>query len=163
MERFENIWLSSEEHIKNYQEIKKQKQILKNLDDINAGDKYFDFPRIMVNGTVFPIIFDNIGRLIISDDNIQFFVNKNYNIQQYRGINNSDNIFISYDQISNIELISYKTAFIRYFENIWIKISFLENSINKNLLLSYSGKGFIMKKIRRQNTELFDKIRSKIK
>lgn len=162
MDRFENIWLSSEEHIKNYQEIKKQKQLLKKIDTINAGDKYFDFPRMMVNGFVFPVIFDNIGRLIISDNNIQFFVSKNYNSQQYSGINNRDNIVISYGQISHIELIRFNTAFIRYFENIWIKILFVENSMNKNLLLSFSGKGFIMKKIRRQNTELYDKIRSKI-
>lgn len=161
MERFENIWISSEEHLKIHQEIKGQKHILKNALDPNIGEKYYDFPRIFVSLDWFPVIFDNIGRLIISDDNIQYYVSPTYN-NQYRGINKGDNVFISYSQITNIELISYKMAFIRYFDNFWIKISYNDNGINKHLLVSNSGKGFVVKKIKGKNTELLNLIKSKI-
>ena len=64
--------------------------------------------------------------------------------------------------ITNIELISYGMAFIKYFDNFWIKISYFDNGINKHLLISNSGKGFVMKKIKRENTNLLDLIKSKI-
>lgn len=160
MERFENIWISSEDHLKIYQEIKGQKHILKNVLDPNIGEKYYDFPRIFVSMDSFPVIFNNIGRLIISDDNIQFYVSSIDN-NQYRGINKGDNVFISYSQITNIELISYRMAFIRYFDNLWIKISYVDNGNSKHLLVSNSGKGFAMKKIKRENTELLNLIKSK--
>jgi len=161
MGRFENIWTSSEDHLKIYQEIKRQREILKNALDQNIGARYYDFPRVFVSMDLFPVIFDNIGRLVVSDDNIQFHVTP-IDSNQYRGINKSDNIFISYRQITNIELIRYKMAFIRYFDNIWIKISYSDNDINKHLLVSHSGKGFVMKKIKRKNAELLNLIKDRI-
>ena len=161
MECFENIWISSEDHLKVFREIKGQKYFLKNANDPNVGDKYYDFPRVYVGADVFPVIYENIGRLIISHENIQFYVSQIDN-NRYRGINKGDNVFISYNEITNIELISYRMAFIRYFDNFWIKILYLDNGINKHLLVSNSGKGFIMKKIKRENIELMNLIKSKI-
>ena len=161
MERFENIWISSEDHLMIFKEIKGQRHILKNTLNQNIGEKYYDFPRTYISGDVFPLIFDNVGRLIISDDNIQFYVSPIDN-NQFRGINKGENVFISYNQITNIELISYRMAFIKYFDNFWIKISYFDNGINKHLLISNSGKGFVMKKIKRKNTDLLDLIKSKI-
>ena len=80
-----------------YKEIKGQRHILKNALNQNIGEKYYDFPRTYVSGDVFPIIFNNFGRLIISDDNIQFYVSPIVNYQ-FSGINKGENVFISYNQ-----------------------------------------------------------------
>lgn len=162
MERFENIWISTEDHLKIFREIKGQRQILKNVDKLNIGDKYYDFPRIFVSYDLFPVIFENIGRLIISDDTIQFYVSTNEDLKQYRGINKGGNIFISYNQITNVELTNYKSAFISYFDNYWIKVSYKENETYKHILISNSGKGLVMRKIKRKNIELLDFIKSRI-
>jgi hypothetical protein len=162
MERFEDIWISTEDHLKIFREVKSQRQILKNVDKLDIGDKYYDFPRIFVSNDLFPVIFENIGRLIISDDTIQFYVSSNEDLSQYCGINKGGNLFISYNQITNIELISYKSAFISYFDNYWIKISYKENGTDKHILISNSGKGLVMRKIKRKNIELLDFIKRKI-
>jgi hypothetical protein len=163
MQRFENIWMSSEDHLKVFREIKSQKKVLKNAHDPKVGEKYYDFPRIITGLNVIPVIFENIVRLVISEDSLQFYVNSNESTEQYRGINKGDNIFISYNQIKNIELIRYNTAFIRYFDNNWIKLSYFENGFDKHILFSNSGKGFVMKRLKNENIELLNLINSKIK
>jgi len=39
-------------------------------------------------------------------------------------------------------------AFIPYFDNSWIKLNYVEDGIEKDILISNSGKGFVMKKIK---------------
>lgn len=156
-----NIWKSSEKHLNVLKEIKILKYNLRNVLDLDIDDKFYDFPRKFVNENVFPVIFDSIGELIISDETIQFCTNQLENYE-YQGINKINNISISYDQITNIELIRYKIAFIRYFDNFWIKISYLDNGIHNSILFSNSGKGFVMKEIKRKNIELIAMVESKI-
>jgi hypothetical protein len=49
-----------------------------------------------------------------------------------------------------------KMYFLSYFDIHWVKISYFENNLEKHLLLSNSGAGLVMKKIRQQNAELLN-------
>ncbi|PCH66752.1 MAG: hypothetical protein COC06_12270 [Bacteroidales bacterium] len=105
MERFEKIWLSSENHLEIFKEIKKQKKLLSKLEDPSVGKKYFDFPRIIFRSQIIPVVFESIGRLIISDSSIQFYSNSTNSNFQYHGINKNEKFFINFDQIKDIELV----------------------------------------------------------
>ncbi|UII19106.1 hypothetical protein [Fulvivirga ligni] len=162
MERFEDIWISSEEHLDKFKEVKKNRKILKNMHELDVSDRLYDFPRVMVGNNIFPVIFENIGRLILSDDNLQFYNCGTEDKPQYDGINKSGNFHISIENIINIELATYKKALISYFDNTWVKIHFIEDGINKNILISNSGVGFMMKKVKNKNMDLLKLIKEKM-
>jgi hypothetical protein len=153
MERFDKIWISSERHLESFKVLKKNRKILANVLDPNIDEKFYDFPRIVISGNVFPVIFESYGRLIVSDSGIQFYHDSTDN-GNYFGINKGDNIFISYEQMKEIKIQKSKTSFIPYFNNSWIKIIYDNAGIEKDILISKSGKGFVMRKIRKKNIEL---------
>jgi hypothetical protein len=163
MKRFENIWLSTENHLINQNEIRRESKILRNVLDPNVPEKFYDFPRVQVGNNVFPVIFQNIGRLILSDSTIQFFVSDNWDSNKYAGINKGENLFISYSQIENVELFCLRLAILPYFDNYWIKILYSENGLTKDILLSHSGKGLVMRKIKRENQDLLNQIKEIVK
>jgi hypothetical protein len=160
MERLENIWTSSERHLNIFKEIKGKKNVLLNADDPSVGERFHNFPRIIAGNYVFPVIFENIGRLVFSEDSILFYSNPV--TDSYKGINKESNLFISYNTIVDLELVKYRRAFIPYFDNTWIKITFLDNAEKKEILISNSGKGLVMKKIRKKNIELMELIKNRM-
>lgn len=163
MERFEKIWVSSEKHLENFQIVKKNKKILINTLDPKTDRRFYDFPRTHVSGNIFPVIFENLGHLIVSDNGIQFYKNDYGLNNNFQGINKGENIFISYEEIIKIELVKSSSSFISYFNNTWIKILFNSSGMEKDVLLSNSGQGFVMKKIRKKNSKLLEIIKSKMK
>jgi len=162
MERFENIWLSSENHLEVFKEIKKEKNLLSKLDDPNIGKRYFNFPRIIFGSQIMPVIFESITRLVISDSALEFYPKKIDSNSQYLGLKTNENAFISFEQIRHLEIIKQRTSFIPYFDNSWIKISYMENNEEKDVLISYSGKGLVMRRIKAQNIELLKKLEKSI-
>jgi hypothetical protein len=161
MERFDKIWISSERHLESFEVLKKNRKLISNVLDPNIEEKFYDFPRIVVSGNIFPVIFESSGRLIVSDNGIQFYHDSMENIGNHLGINKGDNIFISYDQMKDISIQKSKTSFIPYFNNSWIKIIYDAAGIEKDILVSKSGKGFVMRKIRKKNIELLSLIESR--
>ena len=163
MDRFENIWLSSEEHLEIFKEIKGKKRILSKLEDPNINERYFDFPRLIYGSQIMPVVFKSIGTLTITDCTIQFYPISTPSNFQYYGINKKENFFVNFEQINDLEIIKRKTGIIPYFDNSWLKISYTVDDTNKHILISYSGKGFVMKKIRNLNIELLEEINKKSK
>ncbi len=158
MNRFENIWLSSENHLEIFKEIKGKKNLLSKLEDPNIDERFFDFPRLIYGSQIIPVVFKSIGTLTITDSAIQFYPISTQSDFQYYGINKKENCFICFEQITELEIIKHKTGLIPYFDNSWLKISYKEDNTDKHILISYSGKGFVMKKIRNLNIELLKEI-----
>jgi len=162
MDKFDRIWISSEQHLESFKILKKNRKILANVLDPKMEDRFYDFPRINVSGTILPVIFENIGKLIITEDGLQFYNSSGDINENEMGINKGDNIFISFDQITEITIKTSKGSFIPYFNNSWIRIIYDMADVTKDILISKSGKGFVMKKIKKKNIEMFTLIKSKI-
>ncbi len=163
MERFENIWISSDDHLNSFKEVRKNKKILKTVQNLNSDNKLYDFPRKNINGNMVPLVFENKGKLIISDDSLQIYLNSAGIDDQYYGINKGENLFLSYNQIKSINLYRPKISFLKYFNISWIKLEFDINAKTKSILLSNSGQGFVMKRIKKKNIELLKIIENKLK
>lgn len=162
MYEIEDIWVSSEEHLKALKRIKSDKTILKNIVNLSADDECYNFPRVLINNREFPVAFNNKGSLILSEKNIEF-KSSYFDRNQYRGINKMAKFILPYTQIKKVELIRYKISFLSYFDVFWIKILYnQDNGDESHILISNSGNGFVMNKIKKANANLMELINKKL-
>lgn len=163
MERIEKIWFTSEKHLEIFKEIKNKQKILSKLSDLSVEERYYDFPRLKIQGKIMPVIFENIGRLVLSENGIQYYTNRLGGNFEYFGINKIESFFLQYSQIESLEIIKPRIGLIPYFDSSWVKISYADTGENKSILLSHSGSGFVMRKIKSKNIDLMKKLGEKAK
>jgi hypothetical protein len=159
---FENIWISSVEHLDEFNAIAKSNGRWKTIFGNNKIPP--GFPQVILGTKHIPVVFFAKGSLQLFERQIEFHPNRfePENGKVYRNLNIDFRFELQY---KSIEISSYLNPkpFMRTFNIQWLKLSGT-NSELPNILLSSGGTR--MNHIKRENEELFkllmDKIPAKI-
>lgn len=163
IERFEGIWVSSEDHLEMFNSMKKNKVDINKVQDLEPTNPYYNFPRVSLNGRLFPLIYKNKATVFIDSNSITVKPNVTDITDNYFGINTTEEHVIDYSHIENIDISKPRYAIIPYFDNSWVRIRVKNDVSAINLLISFSGAGLVMRKIKKLNIVLFQLISRKMK
>ncbi|MEK4512138.1 hypothetical protein [Paenibacillus sp. FSL K6-2524] len=154
MVEFNNIWLSSIDHLNTFIELTKSK------DKKLIKKSYISKVRIMFDQV--PVVFYSKGNLSINEHEIIFtsLQPKRGLLKEYINLNNDLHIKIEFDQIEEITRYRHSSPFIEYYNTGWIQIKYIKNTISEDILISQGGYGPSMKKIKEGTDEIYNELKS---
>jgi hypothetical protein len=155
---FENIWISSVEHLNEFNAITKSNSLWKKIFGNNKIPP--GFPQVSMGTKYIPVVFFAKGSLQLFERQIEFHPDRfePENGKVYRNLNIDFRFELQY---KSIELSSYcnPKPFMRAFNIQWLKLSGTNNEF-PNILLSSGGSK--MSHIKRENEELLELLTDKI-
>ena len=155
---FDDIWISSIEHLNSLNEITKTNGWWKTVlgkNKIPPG-----FPQVNVGAKYIPVVFFVKGTLQLFERQIEFHPNRfePENGKKYRNLNIDFRFELPYDSIE-LSVYSNPKPFIRSFNIQWLKLSGKNNEF-PDILLSSGGKR--MSQIKKENEKLLGLLTAKI-
>jgi hypothetical protein len=155
---FDDIWISSIEHLNSLNEITKTNGWWKTVlgkNKIPPG-----FPQVSVGGKYIPVVFFVKGTLQLFERQIEFHPNRfePENGKKYRNLNIDFRFELPYDSIE-LSVYSNPKPFMRSFNIQWLKLSGKNNEF-PDILLSSGGKR--MSQIKKENEKLLGLLTAKI-
>ena len=157
-EIFDNIWISSVEHLDEFNAITKSNGWWRSIlgkNKIPSG-----FPQVTMGARYIPVVFIAKGSLQLFERQIEFHPNRfePANGKQYRNLNIDFRFELPYN---SIELSAYSNPkpFMRAFNIQWLKLSGINNEFPDILISSGGAK---MNQIKKENETLTNLLKDKI-
>lgn len=155
---FEDIWISSIEHLDEFSEITKSNGWWKTI--LGRSKIPLGFPQVSVGGKYVPVVFFVKGSLQLFERQIEFHPNRFEadNGKKYRNLNIDFRFELPYDSIE-LSVYSNPKPFMRAFNIQWLRLSGISNEF-PDILISCGGKR--MTQIKKENEKLLGLLTAKI-
>lgn len=158
------IWISSEEHMKQFSEIISSSKLSKKV--FGGYSMPNDFPRVNLYYFIeIPIVYFTNGELIFKEDCLEYSAIKSRFgfLKSYSKVRDEISFKLDYSNIKSINSYQHPNSFIQYYNIKWIRIECVKEILNGNFLICVGGMGPSMKGIINNTEELYNILKEKYK
>ena len=156
------IWISSEEHLNQFNEIIASSKLSENKTGKYNLPK--DFPRVNLCYYIgIPIVYFANGELILKEDSIEYSpIKAGFGfLKSYSNVRNEIYFKLNYSNIKSIDWYQHQNSFSPQYNIKWIRIECVEEILNGSFLLCVGGMGPSMQGIIKNTEELYNFLKDK--